>query len=403
MKDLSDMIFKGLSKYMKILKHILSLNGPVVTAAGFNDELAIVTHVSDCLPSNEQMLEFTLFNISKGTQIFRGRLPLTPGSYLTWFGFSEEGQISSYDSKGVLRVSQANMVATGFLFLVPTKKGDLVLPKPVLTLINLSFPLASSDLGEEALENEFMLNNLHLSKIQKQIEATAGEGLDTTSLDDEAFDIEAAQDRCIFRIIASCCNSDKLVRAIELVKLLSVEKSVRGAIQLATAMKLPILVERFNEILEERLRNKIKDSNTGLSSSKHDLAVNKPYTATERLEPFAPSSSAKLSAPVFTKKVKPLERVKFGKQKTGIDQTANLEDSEEVKDAEKNDGSSHVNGVKEVKNSDSQCPLNLFPKLPDIRDGKKDPSNPVSKSSNEESKKDVGERPSNPFLKSTVK
>ncbi|XP_038998481.1 uncharacterized protein LOC120123731 [Hibiscus syriacus] len=292
------------------------------------------------------------------------------------------------------------------LFCVVCKNPDTfpqVLPKPVLTLINLSFPLASSDLGEEALENEFMLNNLHLSKIQKQIEATAGEGLDTTSLDDEAFDIEAAQDRCIFRIIASCCNSDKLVRAIELVKLLSVEKSVRGAIQLATAMKLPILVERFNEILEERLRNKIKDSNTGLSSSKHDLAVNKPYTATERLEPFAPSSSAKLSAPVFTKKVKPLERVKFGKQKTGIDQTANLEDSEEVKDAEKNDGSSHVNGVKEVKNSDSQCPLNLFPKLPDIRDGKKDPSNPVSKSSNEESKKDVGERPSNPFLKSTVK
>ncbi|KAE8716446.1 Transducin family protein / WD-40 repeat family protein isoform 2 [Hibiscus syriacus] len=410
-------------------KHILSLNGPVVTAAGFNDELAIVNHVSDCLPSNEQMLEFTLFNISKGTQVFRGRLPLTPGSYLTWFGFSEEGQISSYDSKGFLRVftsqyggnwlplfsankerkSGENYWVIGLnaskLFCVVCKNPNTfpqVLPKPVLTLISLSFPLASSDLGEEALENEFMLNNLHLSKIQKQIEATAGEGLDTTSLDDEAFDIEAAQDRCIFRLIASCCNSDKLVRAIELVKLLSVEKSVRGAIQLATALKLPILAERFNEILEERLRNKTMDSNTGLSSSKHDLAVNKPYTATERLEPFAPSS-AKLSAPVFTKKVKPLERVKFGKQKTGIDQSANLEDSKEVKDAEKNDGSSHVNGVKEVKNSDSQGPSNSFPKLPNIRDGKKDPSNPVSKSSNEESKKVVGERPSNPFLKSTVK
>lgn len=36
-------------------KHILSLNGPVVTAAGFSNELAIVTHVSDCLPSNEQV------------------------------------------------------------------------------------------------------------------------------------------------------------------------------------------------------------------------------------------------------------------------------------------------------------------------------------------------------------
>lgn len=35
--------------------HVLSLDGPVVTASGFKDELAIVTHASDCLPSNEQV------------------------------------------------------------------------------------------------------------------------------------------------------------------------------------------------------------------------------------------------------------------------------------------------------------------------------------------------------------
>lgn len=36
----------------------------------------------------------------------------------------------------------------------------------------------------------------------------AGAGLDTTSLDDEAFNTEAAQDRCILRLIASCCNGE---------------------------------------------------------------------------------------------------------------------------------------------------------------------------------------------------
>lgn len=45
------------------------------------------------------MLEFRVFNIAKGTEPLKGRLPLTPGSQLTWFGFSEEGQLSSYDSK----------------------------------------------------------------------------------------------------------------------------------------------------------------------------------------------------------------------------------------------------------------------------------------------------------------
>lgn len=46
-----------------------------------------------------QVLEFRVFNIRDRTQPIRGRLPLTPGSYLTWFGFSEEGQLSSFDSK----------------------------------------------------------------------------------------------------------------------------------------------------------------------------------------------------------------------------------------------------------------------------------------------------------------
>ncbi|XVE56745.1 hypothetical protein DITRI_Ditri04bG0035600 [Diplodiscus trichospermus] len=435
-------------------KHILSLNGPVVTAAGFKDELAIVTHVSDCLPSNEQMLEFRIFNISKGTQLFKGRLPLTPGSYLTWFGFSEEGQLSSYDSKGMLRVftsqfggnwiplfssskerkSGENYWVVGLnaskLFCVVCKNPDSfphVLPKPVLTLLNLSFPLASSDIGEEALENEFMLNNLLLSQIQKRIEVTAGEGLDTTSLDDEAFDIEAAQDRCIFRLIASCCNGDKLVKAIELVKLLSVEKSVRGAIQLATALKLPILAERFNNILEERLGSKTGVLNTSLPSTKYAssikpvIAVSKAFTATERSEisePKVSSSSAKLSAPLFTKKAKSSDSVKFGKQKTDGDQTANIEDRREVvKDADKNDGPSHADGV---KNSQTQCPSNPFSKLPNNKEVKKarevndiqsqGPSNPFLKSWNKEAAKKAGEvtevqsnRPCNPFLKSTVK
>jgi hypothetical protein len=31
--------------------------------------------------------------------------------------------------------------------------------------MNLSFPLASSDLGAEALENEFILNNMHLLQV----------------------------------------------------------------------------------------------------------------------------------------------------------------------------------------------------------------------------------------------
>jgi chromosome transmission fidelity protein 4 len=39
------------------------------------------------------------------------------------------------------------------------------MPKPVLTILELSFPLASSDLGANSLENEFMTKKLHLSQV----------------------------------------------------------------------------------------------------------------------------------------------------------------------------------------------------------------------------------------------
>lgn len=48
-------LFNLLSYGHFLQKHILSLDGPVVTAVGCKDRLAVVTHVSDCLPSNEQV------------------------------------------------------------------------------------------------------------------------------------------------------------------------------------------------------------------------------------------------------------------------------------------------------------------------------------------------------------
>ncbi|OIV97113.1 hypothetical protein TanjilG_10059 [Lupinus angustifolius] len=337
-------------------RYVISLDGPVVTASGFMDKLAVVTHASDCLSSNDQVLEFRVFNVSHGTQPFRGRLPLTPGSSLSWFGFSEEGQLNSYDSKGVLRSytsqfggswlplfsaikekSDENYWLTGLnaskLFCVVCKKPDnfpQVMPKPVLTLLNLSFPLASSDLGSEALENEFMMNNMHLFEIQKRIEEMTRVGLDPSSLDDDAFNFEAAQDRCILRLIASCCNGDKLVRATELLKLLSLEKSMKGAIKLVTALKLPNLAERFSSILEEKLLNEKKKNKETKTQENYlapiaadaQLSRSQAPTKTEASKTVNNlSSSPKLSAPLFTKKNKTPEGAKVGINRTMANET----------------------------------------------------------------------------------
>ncbi|GMP33197.1 hypothetical protein CsSME_00006625 [Camellia sinensis var. sinensis] len=385
-------------------RNVLSLDGPVVTASGFRDELAVVTRGSPSLPSNDQMLEFRVFNIHIGTQTLRGQLPLTPGSHLTWFGFSEEGQLCSFDSKGVLRVFndqyggswlplfsstkikklEENYWVVGLnatkLFCVVCKSPDSfpqVIPKPMLTLLDLSFPLASSDLGADNLENEFILNNLYLSQINKRIEEMLAIGQDTTSLDDEAFNMEASLDRCILKLIASCCNGDKLVRAIELVKLLSLEKSVKGAIKLVTALKLPNLAERFSTILEERMLNEtttatafpLTNLNTD-TSVKADFVARKSFASMENIrtsEPAILSSSQNLSSPPFMKKGISEEAAKAGKMKMEQKKSAKSENTGEVK----NDGEAKSGEVKKVSEANQA----------QIR-----PSNPFAKSSNKQEK-----------------
>lgn len=64
--------------------------------------------------------------------------------------------------------------------------------------------------------------------------------------------------KLVARLLLLVSSGDKLVRATELVKLVSMEKSVRGAIKLVTALKLPNLAERFNTILEVGYPSKIQ-------------------------------------------------------------------------------------------------------------------------------------------------
>ncbi|ESQ52565.1 hypothetical protein EUTSA_v10016196mg [Eutrema salsugineum] len=385
-------------------KHILSVDGPVVTAVGCRDQLAVVTHVSDCLPSNEQMMEFRVLNIPRMTQELKGRVAITPGSRLTWIGFSEEGCFSSYDSEGVLRVftsqyggswipvfstsrekkQEENYWVVGLnktsLYCIACKHPELfpqVTPKPILTILDFSLPLASSDLGAASLENEFILKQLRLYETQKRVDDMASTGVDTTALEDEAFDLEVSQDKCILRLISSCCSSDKFVRASELMKLLSLEKSMRAAITLVTKLKLPFLAEKFCSILEERL---LEEANEGTTNPPQDpsreVVKSKvqnppaPIQTSENTEAVVKSSATKLSATTLVRKTKVSEGLKLGKEQTKGDETD---------DAKK----------KEIKK------LNLI----------KSPVNNVKnedKGLRKEANQEDIRRSSNPFLKSTV-
>ncbi|KAF3781211.1 WD repeat and HMG-box DNA-binding protein 1 [Nymphaea thermarum] len=334
--------------------YVLSVDGPVVATAGHKDELVIVTHASECLPNGDQVLEFNMLDISKRTLITKGRLPLTPGSYLTWLGFSEEGLLSSYDSKGVLRVyimQYANSWVPCFsaakerkaegehywvvglnstkVFCIICGLPDIhpqVAPKPVLTPFSLACPLASSDLGADDLEKEFMMNNLYIVQAEGKIAEMAALGLDTTLQDEEILNLEASLDRCILKLIASCCKGDKLVRATELARHLLLEKSLNGAIKLVTAMKLPVLAERFTNMLEVRLLDDSQATTSAAVTRETIIPVCEPqrsFAASDGL-PSVPSPVASISlpSPVFAKMGQPKIKDETTTEKTSFNNSS---------------------------------------------------------------------------------
>ncbi|KAF8106737.1 hypothetical protein N665_0134s0022 [Sinapis alba] len=336
-------------------KHVISLDGPVVTATGCQDQLAVVTHVSDCLPSNEQVMEFRVLNICKMTQQLNGRVALTPGSRLTWIGFSEEGSFSSFDSEGVLRVfssqyggswipvfsttkvkkQEENYWVVGLnttsLYCIACKHPEVfpqVTPKPILSILDFSLPLASSDLGAASLENEFILKQLRLYETQRRVDDMASAEVDTTALEDEAFDLEVSQDRCILRLISSCCSSDKFVRAGELMRLLSLEKSMRAAITLVTKLKLPFLAEKFCSILEEKLLEEANEATPNHPQNPSREVVKSkvqnspaPVQTSENTEAILKASASKPSATTLVRKAKVSEGLKLGKEQIKREET----------------------------------------------------------------------------------
>ncbi|KAL3687304.1 hypothetical protein R1sor_013613 [Riccia sorocarpa] len=260
-------------------KYLFSLTGPVVSMAGRKQLLAVVTHVSDPMDSGQQVMRYIVLDMLTNQQMLTGPLPITPCSELKWLGFSESGSLSTFDSKGVLRIlsrsyggcwvpiysSTPEQNTSGEttwivglndtqIFCIKCKAPEVqpqVQPKPVLSIVSPVMPLAHSDLGATELETELIWKSFLLEETRLRTDEAALRG-EVEEDDDEIMKTEAEQDRCLLRLIAACCHGDKLTRALELASMLSLHKSLEGAVKLVSAMRLPALAERINTLLEAR-------------------------------------------------------------------------------------------------------------------------------------------------------
>lgn len=84
-----------------VQKIILSQSSMVVTMAGYENLLAIVYHSG--LPIYEfQQLKCKIIDTNNFKTIYDGQCPVSKSSNISWFGFSDEGHLTSFDDNGII-------------------------------------------------------------------------------------------------------------------------------------------------------------------------------------------------------------------------------------------------------------------------------------------------------------
>ncbi|EDV20225.1 uncharacterized protein TRIADDRAFT_32433 [Trichoplax adhaerens] len=245
---------------------IFTLAGPVVAMSGHDDIIMVVYHAG--VPfDNNQRFNVKIIDAKKGRSIYKylePALPITPGSKLSWLGFSDEGVPVTYDTAGIVRVLQKSYGYSWIPVLnarqLSKNKSDTywaiglngnsrqlrcilckasaypsTVPRPVATVLPLQIPLCEINTDKSSLEERYLWNNnakfmkLHDGNNVKEQNAT------------------------IMKLFALACKSDREFRAAELCELLSDEHTISLAIKYAARNRRMALSQKLEDIYQRRM------------------------------------------------------------------------------------------------------------------------------------------------------
>lgn len=255
----SDNHYVRIFTFSGIQRWIFCIPGDIVALSIHEDICFFVYHLGT--NGKEQKLLYMLYNLQEQNCIVYGDpLPLNKRSLLKWIGFCQDTEIClpvCMDTGGTIRVLKERtwipvletsklrnmnesteteqihywpVALTKNHLICVTVKNDcypLCIPKPVLTNIPLEIPILQSSINQ-------------VNKLEAKL------------LHDSLFECSDSitRDKILFELIKNAMDQDRLVRALDLYLLLSSDKSLSLAIQLAQMYKLSSLAERM-ELLRQ--------------------------------------------------------------------------------------------------------------------------------------------------------
>ncbi|GIL74869.1 hypothetical protein Vretimale_2446 [Volvox reticuliferus] len=263
---------------------ISRLEGPPVAMAAVGSLLAIVWHAGPPNPhTKSQQLFMSMYDTTAMSCVFSQPLPLTPGSLLTWLGFTEDhGLPAVADSQGVVCVRTPDFggrwlpvfepsadrrhsevlwpvgVTSNQLYAIvckPTEPRPQVSPRPFYTPMSLALPVLALDGGcPPELEGQALLLGLANASLRSRLESAEAGGLveEASDLNHLLLRGQAEQDRALLKAFQRVVKGERHARALEMAAQLNMFKSLEGALTLANHHQARGLAERISVFMASR-------------------------------------------------------------------------------------------------------------------------------------------------------
>lgn len=274
-----------------VQKGLISLPGAPVALATHGSYLAVSHHAGAPTSAGDQCISVTVLDLLSERPVFeRAPLALSPGSTLTWMGFSEEGMLATYDSEGVLRVRSPEYGGSWLPVFVAAaeRKGaehfwvfslsmrskevqcivcahspEPIVPsgsaRPVVTAAPMKVPVVRYDDGIAALESEVLRNKAAMSHVKEMIASIGGPQEEDHELMEEVLALSstarAAQvesDRAALRLFTRFAQTDRMVKALEVADGMSTVMGLQGALKIANHQRLGALAQQIEAIIDHR-------------------------------------------------------------------------------------------------------------------------------------------------------
>ena len=270
--------------YSGLQLSVWSLRGPVVSMVAQAHLLCVVYHTAMPLPSH-QCLAVLVMDVERRQRLLDGPLAISPGSTLTWLGYSDRSALLTMDSAGVVRVlsdqwggqwvpvldvggaaGKASREAHWPVGLMDDRlmccvcKGGLKVPntvnRPVLSAVPLRLPFLQTETvqhEEQHARQDMLLYQQHRHRHQT---AAAGSSSSLPFAYSPTAKEQASLDKLLLPLVQLACKADAGSRAVDVASRLGLLRSMELCLTLANSSRKVALSSRISLMIGARRKEK---------------------------------------------------------------------------------------------------------------------------------------------------